>query len=77
MSIDTGALGQQMLAAALPILKTHAIDAEGFGLRGIQKIAETIASIQQMLLVGQINQQQAELLFDMQKSASRAASCSP
>jgi len=72
MSIDTGALGQQMLAAALPILKTHAIDAEGFASVEFKKIAETIASIEIMLRVGQINPQQAELLFDMQKSASRS-----
>jgi len=72
MSLDAGALGQQMLAAALPILKTHAIDAEGFASVEFKKIAQTIVSIQEMLLVKQINPQQAELLLDMQKSASRS-----
>jgi hypothetical protein len=72
MSLDAGALGKQMLAAALPILKTHAVDAEGFASVEFKKIAETIVSIEEMLLAGQINQQQADLLLDMQKSASRS-----
>lgn len=72
MSLNAGELGQEMLAAALPILKTHAIDAEGFASVEFKKIGETLVSIEQMLLVGQINQQQADLLFDMQKSASRS-----
>ena len=72
MSLDAGALGKQMLAAALPILKTHAVDAEGFASVEFKKIAQTIVSIQEMLLAGQINQQQADLLLDMQKSASRS-----
>ena len=72
MSLDAGALGKQMLAAALPILKTHAKDAESFASVEFKKIAQTITSIEEMLLVGQINQQQADLLLDMQKSASRS-----
>ncbi|HVP50018.1 MAG TPA: hypothetical protein VMT56_02225 [Candidatus Bathyarchaeia archaeon] len=72
MSIDTGALAQQMLAAALPVLKTHAIDAESFASVEFKKIADTVASIEVMLHAGQINDQQAQLLFDMQKSASRS-----
>lgn len=72
MPLDAGALGKQMLAAALPILKTHAIDAESFASVEFKKIAQTITSIEEMLLVGQINQKQADLLLDMQKSASRS-----
>ena len=72
MAIDVETLSRQMLAAALPILKTNAIDAEGFASVEFKKIAETTASIEQMLLAEQINQQQAQLLFDMQKGASRS-----
>ncbi|HEY4930579.1 MAG TPA: hypothetical protein VII23_03325 [Terriglobales bacterium] len=72
MSLDAGALGSKMLAAALPILKKNAVDAESFASVEFKKIAQTMVSIEEMLAAGQINQQQAQLLLDMQKSASRS-----
>jgi len=72
MSLDAGALASQMLGAALPILKKDAEDAQSFAEIEFNKIAHTIVSIQEMLAAGQINQQQAQLLLDMQKSASRS-----
>lgn len=72
MQLDAGALANQMLGAALPILTKDAKDAQSFAEVEFTKIAQTIVSIQAMLAVGQINEQQAKLLLDMQKSASRS-----
>jgi hypothetical protein len=69
--LDARALSQEMLAAALPVLKTHATDAESFASVEFKKLADTAVSIEEMLAVGQINDAQAQLLFDMQKNASR------
>jgi hypothetical protein len=69
--LDAGALAEQMLAAALPILIKNAQDAEAFAETEFTKIAQTIVSIGELVAAGQIDQQQAGLLLDMQKSASR------
>ena len=53
-------------------LKKNAEDAQSFAQIEFTKIAQTIVSIQEMLVAGQINQQQATQLLDMQKSASRS-----
>ena len=71
MALDVGTLATQMLGAALPILKKDAQDAESFAKTEFTKIAQTIVSIGEQLTAGQINQQQAGLLLDMQTSASR------
>jgi hypothetical protein len=71
MALDVGTLAAQMLAAALPILKRDAQDAESFAKTEFTKIAQTIVSIGEQVAAGQINQQQAGLLLDMQTSASR------
>jgi hypothetical protein len=71
MAFDIGKLAQQMLQAALPILKRDAADAESFAAGEFTKIAQSIATIEQQLAADQINQQQASLLLDMQTSASR------
>ncbi len=72
MALDVDALASQMLAAALPILKKDASDAEAFAKMEFTKIAHTIVSVGEALAAGQINEQQAALLLDMQKSASRS-----
>ncbi len=72
MALDINELGTQMLNAALPILKTGAEDSSAFAQLEFTKIAQTIASIETQLLLGQINTEQAELLLDMQVHASRA-----
>lgn len=71
MALDAGALADQMLGAALPILRKGAQDAESFAKTEFTKIAQTIVSIGEQVAAGQINQQQASLLLDMQTSASR------
>ena len=71
MALDVGTLANNMLAAALPILKKGAQDAESFAKTEFAKIAQTIVSIGEQVAAGQINQQQAGLLLDMQTSASR------
>lgn len=71
-SLDVGTLAQQMLAAALPILKKGATDAESFAKTEFTKIAQTIVSITEQLATGQINADQAKLLLQMQTNASRA-----
>ena len=71
MALDVGTLASQMLAAALPVLKKGAQDAESFAKTEFTKIAQTIVSIGEQLAAGQINKQQAGLLLDMQTSASR------
>jgi subtilase family serine protease len=71
MALDIGKLTSDMLAAALPILKKDAADAESFAKVEFTKIAQTIVSVGEQLAAGQINSQQASLLLDMQTSASR------
>jgi len=71
MALDVGTLVSQMLGAALPILKKGAEDAESFAKTEFTKVAQTIVSIGEQLAAGQINEEQAGLLLDMQKSASR------
>jgi hypothetical protein len=71
MALDVGTLSEQMLSAALPILKKDAQDAESFAKTEFTKIAQTIVAIGEQLSAGQLNPQQASLLLDMQTSASR------
>jgi hypothetical protein len=71
MALDIENLASQMLGAALPILEQHAQDAESFAKTEFTKIAQTIVSIGEQLAAGQIDQQQAGLLLDMQTHASR------
>ncbi len=71
MALDIQTLATQMLAAALPILKKDAQNAESFAKTEFTKIAQTIVSIGEQVAVGQINQEQAGLLLEMQTSASR------
>jgi hypothetical protein len=72
MALDVGSLTQQMLNAALPMLKKDASDAESFAKTEFTKIAQTLVSIEGQLAAGEITQPQADLLLDMQKNASRA-----
>jgi hypothetical protein len=71
MAIDVDALASKMLDAALPILKKNVADADTFAKLEFTKIAQTIASISEMFAAGQINQQQATILLNMQTTASR------
>jgi hypothetical protein len=72
MALDVQKLATQMLAAALPILKKDAQDAESFAKTEFTKIAQTIVSIGEQVAAGQISKEQAGLLLEMQTSASRS-----
>jgi hypothetical protein len=70
--LDIDSLASQMAAAAAGVLKQKWPDAAAFAKTEFQKIAYTIANIGEMVADKQINSDQAELLLDMQKNASRA-----
>ncbi|HMJ56731.1 MAG TPA: hypothetical protein VK540_31900 [Polyangiaceae bacterium] len=72
MAIDVQALATTMFQAAWKVLKEKAPDVEGYAEGEFKKIALTIATIEAARLRGQIAPQQASLLFDMQKSATRS-----
>lgn len=69
MALDVGTLAAQMLEAALPILRKETQDADSFAKVEFTKIAQTIVAIGQQLAAGEINQDQAALLLDMQTGA--------
>lgn len=71
MTLNVETLASQMLNAALPILEKDASDAASFGKTEFTKIAQTIVSIGQQLASGEINQQQATVLLQMQTTASQ------
>jgi hypothetical protein len=71
MALDIEKLGADMLAAALPLLGKAGKDAASFAKIEFTKIAHTIVAIGDDLAAKRIDGQQAELLLDMQKLASR------
>jgi hypothetical protein len=71
MALNVLKLASQMLSAALPLLANDAQEAGSFAKTEFLKIAQTIAGINEQVAAGEINQQQAELLLDMQTLASR------
>jgi hypothetical protein len=72
MAIDVQVLATTMFQAAWKVLKEKAPDVEGYAEGEFKKIAQTIATIEAARLRGQIAPEQASLLFDMQKSATRS-----
>lgn len=72
MAIDVEALGTSMFEAAWKVLKEKAPDVEAYAAGEFKKIAQTVATIEAARLRGQIAPEQAQLLFDMQKSATRS-----
>jgi hypothetical protein len=71
MSLDIGLIASQMLGAALPILEKGASDIESFAKAEFLKIAQTLADLTEQSAAGQIDEQQALLLLDIQKNACR------
>ena len=63
MALKVATLASQMLAAALPILKKDAKEAQAFAKLEFTKIAQTIVAIGEQVDAGQINQEQAGLLL--------------
>jgi hypothetical protein len=70
MALNVTKLASQMLGAALPLLEKES-GAESFAETEFLKIAQTINGINDQVAAGQINEQQAPLLLDMQTLASR------
>lgn len=72
MAIDVQALATTMFEAAWKVLKEKAPEVEGYAEGEFKKIAQTIATIEAARVRGQIGPEQAALLLDMQKSATRS-----
>ena len=72
MAIDVEALGTTMFEAAWKVLKEKAPDVQAYAEGEFKKIAQTIATIETARMRGQIAPEQAALLLDMQKSATRS-----
>ena len=72
MALDFDQLFNAMFQAAAGMLKDSVPDIESFAKTEFQKLAHTLVSIGEQLAGGVINQEQAELLLDMQKNATRA-----
>jgi hypothetical protein len=70
--LSAGQLAKDMLAAALTVLRDKAPEARDFAKVEFRKIADTIVSIERLHGEGRITKQQAGLLLDMQKNASRS-----
>ena len=71
MPIDIGAIAKSMFDAAFPILKKEAPQIGAFALGELNKLAQQIEIIGNELASGQINEDEARILLDMQKSAAR------
>ena len=72
MSLDVGQLASQMLAAAAGPLKAGGPKVLSYEQTEFTKIAQEIASIEAQSLAGSVTQDEASLLLDMQKQATRA-----
>ncbi|MGH9436344.1 MAG: hypothetical protein ACRD22_00255 [Terriglobia bacterium] len=72
MALDTGSLVTSMLGAMEPILKKYWKVVGSYAESESKKTAETLATIETQLATKQIDQEQAHVLLDMQKHATRA-----
>lgn len=71
MALDVAQLAKDMFDAAFPILKQDAPQIQAFATGEFKKIALTLATIEEEVTSGQITEEQARLLIEMQKNASR------
>ena len=71
MAIDFTALTAQMGAAALAVLKDKGPAVKTFAQGELNKLAQTIATIEEASLAGHISEDEARLLLQMQKHAAR------
>jgi hypothetical protein len=72
MAIDVEGLAKQMFDAAFAVLKGKAPSIAGYAQGECAKIAQTFATIEAELQADQITKDQAAILLDMQKSATRS-----
>jgi hypothetical protein len=72
MALDIGQIGKDMFAAAFAVLKDKAPQIKNVAQTEFSKIAQTIGLIGQELAEGRISEDEAKILLDMQKSATRS-----
>jgi len=70
--LDLEALVKEMGKAALPHLKGGAAKAKIYGKVEAEKIAQTASMLAQGILAGKIDKDEAKLVLDVQKNASRS-----
>ncbi len=71
-TIDAEQMAKDMLAAALGVLKDKGPGVKTYAESEFKKLSETFVTIQKAKLSGEITEDQARLLLDMQKNATRA-----
>ncbi|HVE82258.1 MAG TPA: hypothetical protein VND93_05400 [Myxococcales bacterium] len=72
MGLDVNQLVQDMLAQMKPILGSHWNEVQSYAKGEADKLAVTLAKLEGQKLTGVLTEQQANILFDMQKNASSA-----
>ncbi len=70
--LNASQLVKEMLAAAATVLRGKAPEILDYAKVEMRKIAETLVLIERLQLRGQVTAEQASVLFDMQKNASRS-----
>jgi hypothetical protein len=72
MALDVSKMTEDMLAKMKPILGQHWDKVQQYAKEESAKVALVVAKIEAEKLAGAITEQQANILFDMQKNASTA-----
>lgn len=72
MGLDVKVTVETMLGAMKPILGARWDSVSKYAAGELEKLAKTLAQIELQKLRGSITEQQANILFDMQKNASSA-----
>ena len=72
MAVDLDALVKEMGNAALPHLKGGAAKAKEFGKAEADKMARTAVMLAEGVVKGTIDKDEAQLILDVQKNASRS-----
>ncbi len=73
MALNVDSLAESMFTAAKGPLEANWKTVAPYAQTQFKNIAQQIVDIEAQLVAGTINQQQASLLLDMQKNASRTA----
>ncbi len=72
MGLDVNATAQQMVSAAVGVIGGKWNRVKAYAAPEFLKIAHTLAGIEAAKLNGEITEQEAHILLDMQKNASRS-----
>jgi hypothetical protein len=73
MELAADRISHEMVAGASKILQAHAPDVRAFAALEFKKIAATVATIEQELKSGRLDEGQARQLLEMQLSATRSS----